>query len=516
MKKKFRLLLSLGCLSVLCLTVAGCNSLTKDEEMAERGYTVSVTYDPNGGKFMNRDGVTIKDYFNPSDYEDENGDGKVDIPLTEPTSADRQTSSSDSISLTKAGHFFAGWYSGRYVKLNDAGKPVDESGNELVEKEDGTYVLASDEKKIVTPAYTYDGYWDFEEDTLGYAAAEHADTDGRYTITLYAGWVPFYEFHYYYESAPNVWTQYGITSFDYKAVNEENSTLFDRDTIWVPDWADGKMGHTHDYANKTAYEFPKLDGKTFESAYTDEGCTQQIADSFEHTGSIDLENCKAVNGVQNIYVKFLDGEYYRIETAKQLSENGNREGIYQILNDLDFTGQTWPAALAYNTFTGKFEAAETVTISNVSLAVSSTSVQYGGLFGRLGAGASVKNVHFENVTFDLKSVNARATEAGFGMFSGMIDDTATVENVTVGGAYKIGPFKVQNAAGYQFALVANGKTDGITATEIGVSMYGQLMGGKYHYYADPDTAKVEGGKILLTFSGAALGIEKTEESITIQ
>jgi hypothetical protein len=143
------------------------------------------------------------------------------------------------------------------------------------------------------------------------------------------------------------------------------------------------------------------------------------------------------------------------------------------------------------------------------------------LFGQIAAGASVKNVTFENVTLDVKNVAKRVSEAGFGLFAGLIDENATVENVTVGGTYKIGAFLPQKAAGYSFAVTANGNANGITATAVTVQMYGTkkptLPGveQKYRYYINPETAKVEGNVITLEFSTKAEGFESTQENIII-
>jgi hypothetical protein len=400
--------------------------------------------------------------------------------------------------------------------VNADGKPIDEAGNILVEKDNGTYILATsegtDKEIIATPAYEYDGYWDFEKDVIEYAAADYAETNGICTFTLYAGWVPFYQFEYYRE-VNGKWEAYGTTSFDYKAANDENNTAFaDVDTLYLPTWVDGAMQYKH----SATYEFPKVENKTFLAAYTDEACTQEITTSLEHSGSIDKANAKAINPVQKIYVKFEDGVRYKITTAKQLASNGNAKGIYEILADLDFTGLAWPAALSNNIFTGKFESVNGAKISNASVTINSDATAYGGLFGQIGAGASVKNITFENATVDFKSVAKRVDEAGFGLFAGNIHENATVENVTVSGTYKIGAFLVQKPAGYAFSLTANGKADGGTAGAITVQLYGSRKPtGAYRYYVNPETAKVENGVLNLEFATKAEGFESTQENITI-
>ena len=119
MKKKIIALLSVTCGALLCTGLTACNSnQTKIEELQDSGYKITVTYDPNGGAFMNLSTVTIVDMYKPTDYE-KDGEGKVHIPLTEPTDAARPTIGGDRITCTKSGHFFAGWYQSREIKKVD-------------------------------------------------------------------------------------------------------------------------------------------------------------------------------------------------------------------------------------------------------------------------------------------------------------------------------------------------------------------------------------------------------------
>jgi hypothetical protein len=122
MKKKLTLTALLCGLALACVG-AGCDELSKFEEKEKEGYKISVSYDANGGSFLNRPGVTVVDMFNPSKYE-KDGNGTVHIKLLEPTDPSRPTSG-DGITLTLQNHFFAGWYKNREVKTVD-GKPVDE------------------------------------------------------------------------------------------------------------------------------------------------------------------------------------------------------------------------------------------------------------------------------------------------------------------------------------------------------------------------------------------------------
>lgn len=510
MRKKSTVILSLAAIGLACIGLASCSEPSELDKLKEKGYTVFVTYDANGGRFLQNDNIKqIIDAFNPSTYEkDSNGD--VHIQLKEPRSEDRPTSGSK-ITLGYTDHFFAGWYQNRtVVEVN--GVPVDEYGVALTLQEDGSYVYAStvndETPKIGVPAYNYSGYWDFETDTVDVAY------NGSKEITLYAGWVRLYEFQYYYhqEDDPKTenvdetgWTQYGATSFNYATTNEVGSTTADKDTIWLPDWLDGAMNHTYEYANKEKYEFPKKDGSTFVKAYLDEERTQEITTkSFEHTGTLNAcygEEKKLVfeNRVQKIYVDFEAGEKYKISTADQLlkTSNVNLNGNYEILADLDFTGKNWPMKFAQNEFKGTFAstAGQNFVLSNVNVKYNSSSATYGGLFGAIGDGATVKDVTFSNATLDITSATLQ-NNSYFGLFAGLIDDGATVENVTVGGRMKLGTINCRSGLTKTFNLVATGNVQGITAQAIALTVYPKVLMNKYHYYVKPTDITVDENKQL--------------------
>ena len=131
----------------------------------------------------------------------------------------------------------------------------------------------------------------------------------------------------------------------------------------------------------------------------------------------------------------------------------------------------------------------------------------------------MKNIQFTNVVFDLKSINRRAREGAFGMFAGVVADDAVVENVQIGGTYRIGAFQVQYPDGYEFTFTTTGKTDGITLTSKKLELYGSkivTMQGKYRYYINPETVSVSGAILNLEFTTKAAGFESTREIITIE
>ena len=507
MKKKSKFILTLGCLSAACL-LGACSASTLVDDYKKKGYTVSVIYDANGGQFLSRDGVTIQDMFNPSQYQ-KDSDGTVHIKLMEPTDENRVGNGSSSVKLTLSDHFFAGWYKNREV-VKQNGVPVDNDGRELKQKEDGSYVYASlqdgEKETAVTPAYTYSGYWDFETDTIDYTSSMT-----EFSMTLYAGWVQYYEFNYYYQQ-DGEWTKMEeITSFDYKMANATGSTTADKDTIWLPQWSEGAMEYTHDYATKGTYTFPKIEGTTFSKAYFDEACTQEIVGQTEHYGTLNPDYgedgaLKVENRVQNIYVTLEEGEHYRISTAKQLLDNANRKGIYEIQADLDFTGLTWSPTFVYGKFKGQMysSAGQNYTLSNITAKYSSESSEYGGVFGRIDDGAKLENLTFTNVTFDLAYTGYPKADRYFGLLAGEIEEEAQIANVAVGGTFKIG--KITPRGDCSFHLLANGKTTGLTRNEIALQIYGEKKlneENKYNFSIDPNEADAvtvaADGTVAITF-----------------
>lgn len=495
MKKKFKWILSLACLSALCLGAAACGQGSQLEQYQEKGFKISVTYDGNGGKYMERPGVTIIDMFNPNDYEKDE-QGKVHISLTEPTSPSRPTSSSSKITLTMEGHFFAGWYQSKELLTNEAGAAVDTSGVALEKTADG-YVYPGTTTAAM-PAYTYSGYWDFENDTIDYA-----EEDGIYEMTLYAAWVPYFEFNYYHQ-VNGSWELLQASTFDYKSTNAEGSKTSDRDTIWLPDWQDGAMNYEYRYADSEIYTFPSVEGTTFSAAYTDPACQEKIDGSLVHHGEVNMETGVAKNHVQNIYIVTKPGAYYKIEKAMDLVMNPNVNGIYEIAADLDFEGLVWPAAFENGMFAGEFCSTEghNFKIKNAKARHISTSSERGGFFGSIAKTAKIENVTFEDITLEIGVTKTRMQEAYFGLFAGFIEEGATVSGVSVSGMIRVGEITWDNTTS-TLNLLANGQLTGVTMGTVKMQVYGTKSyseNGVYRYTINPDEVTVdEDNNVLLTY-----------------
>lgn len=558
MKKKICTILSLSCIAAACIFAAGCAEKSAVDKLREAGCKVFVTYNANGGKFIGTEKVYLLDGINPDDScWTKSDDGKTHIKLTDPTNKLRPTGTTDKMTLTKTEYSLAGWYRNRELLKDEKGNALDEAGNVLTQKDemyflkltngDGSerkvtvcdgqyfyegkvsageaidgaiikdnaakkyiYAISKTEAKIaemVTPAYSYSGYWDFATDEI-----EYAESDGEISLTLYAGWVPYYQYYYYAKNDSGEWEKYGTTYFDYVLSSSGNEKYVDQGEMYLPNWQGGKgaMNYSHTYIDKSTKEFPSIAGKTFKAAYADKECTQQYTDKITHNGTLDPATALPKDRIQNVYVEFYDEEMFKIETAEQLAANAKTNGSYEILNDLDFEKTTWPAVFTTGAFTGKMFSAtgESITLKNVKAQYAGTTAN-GGLFGLIAAGAQLRNLRFENVTMDFASVTCSETDTGYGLFSGNVDGAAQIENITVAGAkLRLGIIQLQS--GYKINLLANGNASGITQEgETVLEVYGEAAIDCSYYYFEPETIEIDVAKkeIKLTF----LSINESEK-----
>lgn len=554
MKKKICTILSLSCIAAACVFAAGCAEKSAVDKLREAGCKVFVTYNANGGKFIGTEKVYLLDGINPDDScWTKSDDGKTHIKLTDPTNKLRPTGTTDKMTLMKTEYSLAGWYRNRELLKDEKGNALDEAGNVLTQKDemyflkltngdgserkvtvcDGQYFYegeASDggivkdtatnkyvyerskaEAKIaemVTPAYSYSGYWDFATDEI-----EYAESDGEVSLTLYAGWVPYYQYYYYAKNDSGEWEKYGTSYFDYVLSSSGNEKYADQGEMYLPNWqgGNGAMNYSsHTYNNASTKEFPSIEGKTFKAAYADKECTQQYTDKITHNGTLDPATALPKDRIQNVYVEFYDEEMFKIETAEQLAANAKTNGSYEILNDLDFEKVTWPAVFTTGAFTGKMFSAtgESITLKNVKAQYSGTTAN-GGLFGLIAAGAQLRNLRFENVTMDFASVTCSETDTGYGLFSGNVDEAAQIKNITVSGAkLRLGIIQLQS--GYKINLLAGGNASGITQEgETALEVYGEAAIDCSYYYFEPETIEIDVAKkeIKLTF----LSINESEK-----
>ena len=346
----------------------------------EAGYTVSVKYDANGGRFA-EDTFVVIDTFNPDHWM---RDGKLSIQLPQPT---RRNKDGQSWELVKDNHIFVGWYRER----TQVG--VDEKGEAV---------------------YEYSGLWDFKEDRLELAA------DGNYHAaepvqTLYAAWVPWFQVEFYDYDDPD-------TLIDTKDLSSLNSV---EKEFKLPAFKENAVK-----SSKGDFTAKVTKGYTVEGVYWNPTDTQPITEAtIHHAGKVNYDNGTASNTVLKLYVKRTEGETYHIYKVRDLKNNAKSNGTYILHNDLDFEGAEWPAALTEEVFTGTI-VGNGHTIKNFKATVDDFEQNKVGLFCALGDSAKITNLTLENATLTVKNVSNKA-DVSIGLLGGNVSEKADLTGLVI-------------------------------------------------------------------------------------
>ena len=380
----------------------------------KEGYTVSVTFDSNGGTFKGSNS-SIVDLYNPDDI------GEDGLQLLAPDDARRDKN--NIMQITKPGYFLAGWYTSREL--------IDESNPEL--------------------GYTYSGKWDFENDRV--IIEQGANYSADYSVlTLYAAWVPYYNFEIYTKDESG--NSYLLSTV---------SAL----TLTIPEWHDGDVTLNMD-------NFPEREGYTLDPrsiCYLD---TMDKIDDAEVSGGKKIISGKwdeatatSETPVIRLYTEWFEGKTYRIYSTDDFVKNADTEGYYELYCDLDFSKTQWPAAFLNGKFNGKIFG-NRHDIYGISFDSTQKSRIANGLFSSLGENAYIEKVNFIDIThtIDTMTVSQGAT---FGLLAGTAAEGATFKNVTVSGKLIFGDSCSALAGNDSFTvktLIGNGDTDGITVGEI--------------------------------------------------
>ena len=338
------------------------------------GYTVSVVFDADGGTFKGSDS-TVVDLYNPEKV------GSDGIKLLAPD--DSRRGKNNALTVTKAGYFLAGWYTGR----------------ELVDEKDPS------------KGYTYSGRWDFENDRLTLDPDKTYSTEES-ALTLYAAWVPYYTFEIYSEDNVLVATT--------SAIN-----------LTIPRWQDGDVTLNMDnFPTREGYTLDKVDYSESDVIVTETETKTTI------TGKWDEETATSLTPTIKLYATWQEGERYRVYSTDDLRKNADAEGYYEIYADLDFSEVEWPSVFTNGKFSGKIFG-NGHTISGVSIESTSRSRISNGLFSSLDETAYIENLKFKNLThtIDLMSV---APGASFGLLAGSAAEGTELKNVSVSGKLLIG------------------------------------------------------------------------------
>ena len=333
-------------------------------------YSVSVKFDANGGFFTTNTSVIV-DSYNIAEIPAENG--MVKIPLLSP---DNSLRGNDAFTVINNGHFLTGWYTQRQ------------------ETADG---------------YVYSGKWDFETDRV------EVDPNGSYTasepvLTLYAAWAPVFEIQFHDLASGEYLESF---TFNPQEVTE----------IQVPKW-DEETGAVE------MYKFPQRKGYTFNGAYYDAAGTQRVdTEVLTHTGVVNEATGTAENNVMQLYIDWMEGEWYHIYNVEQFLDNASVSGNYIIHADLDFEGEIWPSSLMHGNFSGTIQG-NGHTFSNITFEQTNNSKVNAGLFGYLSETANISDLTLDNVTFTIKA-GTRVVGTCYGLFAGNISAEAVVSGVTI-------------------------------------------------------------------------------------
>ena len=186
------------------------------------------------------------------------------------------------------------------------------------------------------------------------------------------------------------------------------------------------------------------------------------------SGEIDYEAGISNKNTFRIYTKWLEGNWFKIHTAKQFVQNSRIDGSYIICADLDFSGEIWNAGLSKGLFTGTI-LGNGYTFSNITVTQTDISQSRGGLFGAIDGSARIEDLSFESITYTL-NVGSRITAPTFGLLAGTISETATITRVSVSGSLVISE-ECYPSEDYRIGLLSgNGITADIDLSGITVSV----------------------------------------------
>ena len=176
--------------------------------------------------------------------------------------------------------------------------------------------------------------------------------------------------------------------------------------------------------------FPERSGYTFNGAYYDAQGTQSVTtDTIAHTARLDEATATLTGGTMNLYVDWLEGEWYHIYTAEQFVKNAKLNGNYVIHADLDFSEEIWPTSLMHGSFAGTIQGNGHV-FKNINAVQTNNSKTNSGLFGQIKSEAQISDLTLDNASFTIGK-GARVSGACFGLFAGQIDTNAQLSGVKI-------------------------------------------------------------------------------------
>lgn len=404
MNKKLKAALMLVLVLTAILLITSCSDGSPYGMYDDEGYNISVRYDANGG-FLTDSVSTIVDTYGLASLPERNGKKIAQLIAPENTAVRGEV---NKFKPRKNGYTCVGWYAERT-------EVIDEQGNK---------------------SYTYGKRWDFERDRLELdPTKEYSATEP--VITLYAAWVPNFSFEFY--SLDNPEKILGTVE-NVSVGGEIQAPIWDEknDTIFLGDLEE-------------VFE-ENMQDKTFIALYTDSEGTQRISgDKIVHQGTINYENATAKTPTMKIYIEAWEGEWMHIYKPNKLIKKFNLNGNYVIMNDIDLRYYSeileeyeylkWPTTNVTGEFTGKIvgakkENGEPVKISNITFK-QGTNASNTGMFGRIGEGAVIQNIYFENACITMETGSPKTANMNLGLLAGYIHQDAIINDVSISGTIKI-------------------------------------------------------------------------------
>lgn len=447
MKTKTKIIIALAIACAGTLVLGACGEDSPYPDYAEKGFTVSVRYDTNGGVALGKQHVNFVDTFHIDDV-------KRGIKLLAPDDQRRAASGGAwTPNIERSGYFLAGWYAGRDYRTDEEGRALNEVGESAEVPYNGSNSDETDQ------GWVYSDLWNFEEDVLQLDEFEYSE--GEVALTLYAAWVPEFKYEIYGKVADE---ETGVPDWEVIAEYSYNPLLSGEEDkkIDLPAWGeDGSL----DYGNRIALVSRFREQKTFVKAYEDPEMTREVT-TFENRGTWDPETGVSTQSIARYYAEWDEGMWFHIKTPEQLVEHAGANYSYEIDADLDFgtLGEDgkpinrWPTAFSANTYTGTIRG-NGHTITGVTVTQTDASNLRYGLFGTVGAGAKIERLKFTNVEFRLEGASTK-TGAMFGLFAGELSSNALLTDVEAEGKF-VFVGKTENGNG---AYIPGRRYDPITDT----------------------------------------------------
>lgn len=177
---------------------------------------------------------------------------------------------------------------------------------------------------------------------------------------------------------------------------------------------------------------PTKANSTLVDYYVDEAFT--IKYEFNHEISEDMIQYDSNgNAYLDIYCKFIEGDYIRIKTIKQLKDiSNNPKGNYLLANDLDLKGKQWDAIESFSgTLDGNGYCIRNMNLNAknkvVGLAAKNAPVRGYGLFANLDH-ATIRNLKVQDAKIQLDSTSN--VGMSIGIIAGIVEKSE-LENITL-------------------------------------------------------------------------------------